>query len=393
MQLDFRGLTEGQPGAAWKKVFAHGWPGWREWFLSRGGDSGPQLDESQRALRRYMPEMESLWEQLVAEVDGDDVAARFLSFWTPPRYLVGCSQLVMADDDGPMLIRNYDLDPDLNESTMLHSAWRGRQVMGMVEGMAGLSDGMNDSGLAASLTFGGRPQSGRGFGIPLIMRYVLEMCRDVTDAREALRRIPCHMSYNVTVADRSGAFATVFLAPDRPTLVSDRPLATNHQLGVEWPHHGRVSRTREREKHLETMVAKGDLTIAAARDAFLRAPLFSTAYDKAFGTVFTAAYRPMSGEATLSWRDGPPVVWRIGAFEPKQVSVTYSASGSVVGPAINQAAAFNAVPVARDPATVPNLAAFFSELADCMAGRQNWASLGELWRRPAHTASNHGDMT
>jgi predicted choloylglycine hydrolase len=369
MRLKFRGLTEDAPGDAWRSVVEDGWPGWRSWFMARGGARAPKLADAGRALRRHMPEMEPLWQRLVDTADGDDDLARFLSFWTPPRYLVSCSQAVIVDDDGPLLIRNYDLDPDLNESTMLHSAWRGRRVMGMVEGLAGLADGMNDAGLAASLTFGGRTVSGRGFGIPLIMRYLLEVCNDTADAVELLRAVPCHMSYNVTVADRSGRWATVFLAPDRPAIVTDRRAATNHQLAVEWPRHGRVSRTLERERHLDRLLAGGRLTGADATAEFKRGPLFSTGYAKAFGTVYTAAYRPATGEATLSWREGPAQTWNMRAFEPAEVTVDYSARGSAVlaGPAGAQAG------------TQDWLDAFLGELSHCVAGR-DWSRLGRFWQ-------------
>lgn len=391
MQLEFRGLTEQRPGTAWRAVFDHGWPGWREWFLVKGGRQGPRLDEARRALRRHMPEFESLWDELVATVGGDEDAARFLSFWMPPRYLVSCSQLVLSDDSGPLLMRNYDLDPELNESTMLHSAWRGRRVMGMVEGLAGLADGMNDAGLAASLTFGGRTQSGRGFGIPLIIRYVLEMCRDVSDAREALRAVPCHMSYNVTVADRTGDWATVFLAPDRPAILSDRPLATNHQLGVEWPRHGRETRTQVRETHLESMLAQPDrLTGAGATQSFLRAPLFSTNYDKGFGTVYTAAYRPATGEATLLWKDGEPLVWKIDDFHPARANVAYSQCGSAV---VGRWKDTPASPQHKTGAQPAALAGFMAQLSACMAGQRDWASLGKFWAPNSDSALPYGDVS
>ena len=54
----------------------------------------------------------------------------------------------------------------------------------------GLLDGMNDAGLAVSLTFGGRPVLGDGFGIPLVMRYVLETCEDVAEARRGAGPAP-----------------------------------------------------------------------------------------------------------------------------------------------------------------------------------------------------------
>ena len=195
MKLQFRGLEEDKPGAAWRNVFSTGWPGWREWFLHNACDPRPSIDVSVGAMRRHMPEFERLWEELVHVADADEDATRFLTFWRPPQYLANCSQVVVVDGDGPVLIRNYDLDPTLNEATMFLTGWCGRRTIGMVDGMSGLADGMNDAGLAASLTFGGRFVVGRGFGIPLIIRYLLAMCSDVQEGVEVLRSVPSHMSY------------------------------------------------------------------------------------------------------------------------------------------------------------------------------------------------------
>ena len=327
MQLTFRSLSEDAPGDAWRKVFAHGWPGWSEWFRHRSNGT-PSLEEARRALRRHMPDYETLWDELNTVCGADDEAARFLSFWAPPRYLVNCSQAVVVDDDGPFLIRNYDLDPDLNEATLLSTRWRGQRVVGMVEAMAGLADGMNEAGLAASLTFGGRVETRPGFGIPLIMRYLLQSCRDVQDAVEVLRSVPSHMSYNVTVLDRVGNWATVFLAPDRPTIVTEQPWATNHQLGVEWPRHGRISRTIERAETLEKLLQQPGVSATQLRDAFLNTPIFSTNYAGGFGTVYTATYRPTQGEITLNWKDGTERCWNIHDVDARHQPIRYGDSGS-----------------------------------------------------------------
>ncbi len=326
MKLTFRSLCEADPGPVWGRIFDHGWAGWRAWHLARGGDRTPRLREAERALHRHMPEMVPVWERLVTVAGDDELTARFLSFWSPPRYLTGCSQAVLVDDDGPMLIRNYDLDPVLNESTAFKSAWKGRRVMGMVEGMAGLADGMNESGLAASLTFGGRAVVGRGFGIPWILRYVLEICCDTREAVEVLRAVPCHMSYNVTVVDRGGDLATVYLAPDRPPIVTRKPSTTNHQLGVELARHGRLSKTIERADHLDRLLADPDLSRGDLVGAFLTAPLFNRAYSAGFGTVYTSVYRPCEGTMGLYWPGRRE--WRLGfdGFRQGRRGVRYDES-------------------------------------------------------------------
>lgn len=328
IELSFRSLQETSVGGVWKQVFGHGWPGWKAWYLRRLGDDPAPVEKCRRMLCRFMPGMEHSWDAWVSAVDGDEDIARFLSFWTPPRYLVNCSQAAGVDAQGPWLIRNYDLDPLLNEATLLRSSWRGHDVIGMVEGMAGLSDGMNDSGLALSLTFGGRIERGRGFGIPLIMRYVLETCRDSQDALAALREIPCHMSYNVTAIDRAGRVENLMLAPDRPLIRRQDRWATNHQLAVEWPRHGRLTGTIARGTHLSELLKDGQLDADALSARFLRAPLFTTGYDKGFGTVYTALYRPAEGSVALIWADGARHVWRFGDFAARHIDVTYDAHGS-----------------------------------------------------------------
>ena len=324
---------EERPGDAWRRVVARGWPGWRRWTRERmraeGKDSAIRPEEGRRALRRYMPEFVPLLDRLVEAAQGEDELAAFLSFWTPPRYLVHCSQMAGLDAAGPFLIRNYDLDPALNEATLLATAWRGRRVVGMVEGLAGLADGMNDHGLVVSLTFGGRVNAGPGFGVPLIVRFVLETCRDVADGVAALRGLPCHMSYNLTLADRHGRAATVFLAPDRPAVILGQRFAVNHQLDVEWPRHGRISRTRERHGHLSALAAAGTLDEPTLVHTFLTDPVHARHYARGFGTVYTAIYRPLTGEARLLWQHGDTLAARVqGDFERQAVEVRYSDSGT-----------------------------------------------------------------
>lgn len=330
MKLNFRSLAEQQIGSTWQEVFRHGWPGWRSWYRRRLGPDPVPVEKCRRMLRLHMPGMEPLWDRWVDSVGGDDEVARFLSFWSPPRYLVNCSQMAGRDSDGPFLIRNYDLDPSLNEGTLLMTGWSGRRVIGMIEAMAGLSDGMNDAGLAMSLTFGGRVARGPGFGIPLIMRYVLQTCRDAQDALAALRSLRSHMSYNVTLTDRDGQVENVMLSPDRPLIRRSDGWATNHQLGVEWPRHGRLTKTLERADRLARLSDDAELDATGWAGQFLTPPLHSRRYDRGFGTVFTVLYRPAQGSATLMWSDGSRYEWRFDDFPERDLTVHYDSNGSAV---------------------------------------------------------------
>jgi len=309
----FRSIGELLPGRAWRSVFESGWPGWSEWLGDRAG--GPaELRAAERALRRFMPELVPVWERLVEIAGGDPRAARFLTFWSPPRYLLHCSQAAIVDNDGPLLIRNYDLDPALNEGFLYRSEWLGRPVVGMVDGLSGLADGMNGAGLAVSLAYGGRVAVGPGFGVPMILRYLLEVCRDTVDAVEALRALPCHMSYTLTMIDRGGRHATILMAPDRPAIVRDDRHATNHQLGVEWPWHGRLSRTVERAEHLAAALGRDGSDGRALRQTFFAPPMHVHRYAAGFGTVYTALYRPRAGTVEIAWPGIAPLGGHVDAL-------------------------------------------------------------------------------
>lgn len=145
MTLTFDAVSEKTPGAKWHRRWLRSWPAYEAWFVARGGDAGPGRLACRIALSRYMPELLPVYDQLVAIAGGSDRAARFLSTWCPPRYLGGCSLDAMSDGTDVRLLRNYDLSPDLNEGLLLRSEWTGRPVMGMVEFLWGLSDGMGSA--------------------------------------------------------------------------------------------------------------------------------------------------------------------------------------------------------------------------------------------------------
>ena len=148
---------------------------------------------------------------------------------------------------------------------------------------------------------------GDGFGIPIVLRYLLETCSSAAEAAAALWRIPTHMSYNVTALDGSGTFFTAELAPDRPPVVHRKPIATNHQGAVEWHHHARATATLERERFLAAHLAgEAPATAEAFAALFLQPPLYATAYGRGFGTLYTAVYRPLRGEAEYRW---PGMSW------------------------------------------------------------------------------------
>ena len=306
MRHTLRAIDEPLPGTAWRRLFDRFWPAYERWCLTGGVAARPDLATAQRHLALHMPELLPTWQRLAELAGGSERVARFLTLYRPAPYISGCSQAAWVNGE-PVLVRNYDYSPRLWEATLLRTSWHGRQVLALGDCLWGALDGVNDSGLAVALAFGGRRVVGDGFGIPLVLRYVLEFCRDARDAEEALRRVPSHMAYNVTVLDARGDFFTAFLAPDRPPVVRRWPIATNHQETRDWQEHTRATASLEREARLAHLFADPLTTAESLCRSFLEPPLFSRRYARRSGTLYTAIYRPAARALELRWPGVPPV--------------------------------------------------------------------------------------
>jgi predicted choloylglycine hydrolase len=310
--LTMYGIHESRPGSKWRSLFEATWDGYRTWYASEGLAERPDLSTCRAALTEHMPELMPTWERLAQLTGGDGLAARMLSLWNPPAFAPGCAQLALEAPQR-ILVRNYDYDPQLFERVVYSTSFADKRVIGTGDCLWGLLDGMNDDGLVVSFTYGGRPGCGPGFAIPLVVRYLLEVCSTVHDAKEVLRRVPVATAYNVTVADRSGEAVTVFVAHATAAEFFETPLATNHRgLVPEHPELARRLNSVERQDALVELVRSGaDRDQVAA--AFLQAPLHNTRYSRGFGTLYTAVYRPDDGVVEYRW---PDAQWNRGFDSP-----------------------------------------------------------------------------
>ncbi|MEP3112633.1 C45 family peptidase [Nisaea sp.] len=313
MEKLFRAVDEPVPGD-----FSRLWVDESRGFVANWyakADHIPDPEECRRRVGAHMPEMLGLFDTL-AGFAGDDPAmiAALAGIDPPPLIPAGCTVRAFTQPR-PTMLRNYDFHPDATSAIILRTGWCGRGVLGMSEGVSGLLDGVNDAGLAAALTFGGRHVYGSGFSIVQIIRYLLQVAGDVVDAEEVLHRVPCAWAHNVIVQDKSGKSLRAELAPDRAPLVGAGNAVANHQADV--------APQPDSARRLDTACTLVD-DAETARAVFVEGLLRKQDFDDWLGTLYTAEYVPGEGKAAFHWRDGS---WdqSLTQFDPGERRVVYPA--------------------------------------------------------------------
>lgn len=301
--LPFRLVDAGtSPGHALADEFAAAWPAYRRWFLHEGEGARPTFAESYAALVQWMPELLPDFNAAVDMVGGGDLEARFLSHWCPPPLVSACS-MAMPLSPSPSLVRNYDYPALLSDALALRTRFSGRAVIGMSDCTLGLMDGVNDAGVAIALAFGGRREVGEGFGIGLVVRYLLQVATSTAQAIAIVEHLPVQMSYNLAIVDAAGDYRVAMVGPDRPAETLAVASAANRQGYTAWPEHAAYCNTVEREEHLSALMAMPGIDTASVVDQFLQAPLHRPLTESTWGTLYTTVYDCARGQMTLAWPD------------------------------------------------------------------------------------------
>lgn len=306
-QMTFQAIEVGDGGDGRWAAYARTLWEEMEGLLTEEGRTAQGADRVRTLFRTHMPELVPVLDRLAGRLDrpGADV---LLTHAALRPFSQSCTQI---GRDGTLL-RNYDLLPEQCEGTIVSSCFL-RPVIGMQDVLWGLLDGMNDAGLAVSLTWGGRSAHGRGFAILIVVRYLLETCDTVDEALGRLRSLPVAVPQNLTLVDPAKAL-TVFVGPDIAPTVAPDACAANHQHLPVTDEQERALRTQERLRAIR----------AAGTDvaAMLRPPLYRSFDEEGVRTLYTAHYRPAEGRVTYYW---PGESWEqsFGGFTPGSRTVTW----------------------------------------------------------------------
>jgi len=284
-----------------------------------------ELKEALDLYNKYCPglvrELESY--ATACEVSIRDIAFTWMTYLRPR-----CSGLIvkgsLMDDGHTRLIRNYEFDLEHEELSLYETKPEGKYAHiggGIV--LFGRSEGINECGLAVSMSSCGLPVSNlsemrppkiKGLQFWAVIRSLLENCKDVDEALTLVMTMPIAYNINLLFADANGngcIFETMDGECSYESITPENKkkylCATNHIAIRSFQHlepyamKNSVVRLQMIENFMKD---KNRLTESEIRDVFVKKypeGLSSRYYDDYFGTIKTVVMDTKTRTFKIHW--------------------------------------------------------------------------------------------
>jgi len=264
----------------------------------------------------------------VLQVPPARVRYNYESYLIPPR----CSHFALLPQitqSGHTLVgRSYEFGSEMNDNRLLITRPQGKYShIGPSSILLGRLDGMNDQGLVVTMSAGGipvglygnlRPPVQKGFHFWVVIRSILENCRNVDEGLAWLKQVPCGGNPILILADRTGKAAraevygpSVCVEEIGPHSAAGHVCATNHFLSPALQPHSTPARRNSltRLQRIEEMVEQAGKGLEREDARRLLSTLYPHGlcchfYKEFFGTLYSEIFDPMAG--TLEMCFGSP---------------------------------------------------------------------------------------
>lgn len=122
-----------------------------------------------------------------------------------------CTCFAFKDDDNIIFGRNSDFITKLEKvyESCYYKLGGCHSFVGNTTAMVQIEDGVNEFGLAIGLTFIYPSVIKPGLNAGLLVRYILEHCKTVAEALQALKNLPISSNQTLTILDKSGEMVVV----------------------------------------------------------------------------------------------------------------------------------------------------------------------------------------
>ena len=169
-----------------------------------------KLEYSKKAYQIYNKFYPEILDEIQGVADGlridFDIVFAFLSSMYVFTEDAFCSCIGISNSRGICLARNSDFDKSIKSLTdsALYRINHTYSFIGNTTAMIQMEDGVNEKGVACGLTFVYPTVRGVGFNAGFLIRYILEKCSTVNQARNFLENVDIGSSQNIIVIDKSG---------------------------------------------------------------------------------------------------------------------------------------------------------------------------------------------
>lgn len=329
-----------EAGYSLGKIMA-GFPGIKSKLSTPLPDTGQkEYQQAYGLFERWCPELN---EELKGFADGMEIQTSRLLYYSLTCLHPRCSHISllpsMTDNSHPLTARSYEFNDEAEDFIVIKTDIKGKythigtSVLGI-----GRDDGLNDQGLAVTMSSCGFPVGAdkhmrapaiTGLQFWAIIRILLEHCRNVDEALSLLKDMPIAYNLNMILLDKDGNSALVETLDGRKAVKIIGPAtdeqylhATNHPLLDELiPYEPQaMDNSILRYETIQEFAdsSKGRLNQESLKK-FLLTPyprgLSCPYYSDFFGTTKSMVLDPLEGTLELCWGGRIQNGWQHFSFE------------------------------------------------------------------------------
>lgn len=172
--------------------------------------------------KKYFPE---ILEEIKGIADGQKMAYEELYTFLFSMYCFEfenkCTCFAMKKNEEIIFGRNSDFLIELEKlyDSCYYNLEKSYKFIGNTTAFTEIEDGVNEYGLAVGLTFVYPKIRKAGLNAGMLVRYLLEKCKTVTEAVKELKKLPIASAQGITLADKQGNMAVIECNPEKTTVI------------------------------------------------------------------------------------------------------------------------------------------------------------------------------
>ncbi|GIN94381.1 choloylglycine hydrolase [Siminovitchia terrae] len=236
-----------------------------------------KFKDMEKLMNQYCP---GLIEELQGFADSLNVKPSYLNFFDeallqPGGCSLGAVLPSKTNDSKTYVLRNYDLSPAISDKRLCTTKVKGKYShTGFSVSYLGRSEGLNEMGFCVAFASCGMPVGKhlgmkkpiiKGLQFMVIVRALLENCKNVEEGISYLEDMPIGTNMNLLLADANGNAALIETydgerAVERVNNKSEFIIATNHALfpNISRKENGMLEHSRVRYDLMENNLKSND---------------------------------------------------------------------------------------------------------------------------------------